>query len=110
VKKISYRKVLFILIMSFLYTVTAYLGLFNRIDKWIQDDILLHPQVLTGDVVVIGIDDNSLERLGPYNTWDRNVMASALWKLSEDPSSVPAVVAIDTLYSGTTDPAADANL
>jgi adenylate cyclase len=110
VKKISYRKVLFILIMSFLYTMAAYLGLFNRIDKWIQDDILLHPQALTGDVVVIGIDDNSLERLGPYNTWDRNVMASALWKLSEDPSSVPAVVAIDTLYSGTTDPAADANL
>ena len=64
-KKISYRKVLFILIMSFLYTMAAYLGLFNRIDKWIQDDSLLHPQTLTGEVVVIGIADNSLDPTTP---------------------------------------------
>ena len=88
----------------------AFLGTFNRLDKWIQDDILLRPQALTGDVVVIGIDDDSLERLGPYNTWDRSVMASALKSLSAAPQNLPAVVAIDTLYSGTTDPAADDSL
>jgi len=110
VKKISLRKAVFVLVMSLFYTLVAFLGLFNRIDKWIQDSILLRPQALTGDVVVIGIDDDSLERLGPYNTWDRNVMANALRALSSEPENMPSVVAIDTLYSGTTDPAADANL
>ena len=109
-KKTGLRKIIFIFVMSLLYTLVAYLGLFNRIDKWIQDSILLRPKALTGNVVVIGIDDDALERLGPYNTWDRNIMASALWQLSSDPENEPLVVAIDTLYAGTTDPAADSNL
>ncbi len=37
-------------------------------------------------------------------------MASALEALAADPDQRPAVVAIDTLYAGTTDPAADAHL
>ncbi len=108
--KSSIRKLLFIIILPLLFTVVAFLGAFNRLDKWIQDDILLRPQALTGDVIVIGIDDDSLERLGPYNTWDRNVMATALWSLSADSQNLPAVVAIDALYSGESDPIADNNL
>ncbi len=96
--------------LSALFTLTAYLGVYNRLDKWIQDSVLLRPQSLTGDVVVIGIDDASLEALGPYNTWDRNVMAKALGQLSTDPNNMPAVVAIDTLYTGETTPEADAGL
>ncbi|MBQ8031874.1 MAG: CHASE2 domain-containing protein, partial [Butyrivibrio sp.] len=94
----------FILVVSALFSITAYLGLYNRLDKWIQDSILLQPKALTGNVVVIGIDDDSIERIGAYNNWDRTVMASALKALSSDPENMPAVVAIDTLYSGETDP------
>ena len=109
-EKKSIKKLIFILAASAIFTLTAYFGLFNRLDKWIQDSVLLRPQALTGDVVVIGIDDESIEKLGPYNTWDRNVMARALRQLASDKDNMPAVVAIDTLYSGTTDPGADANL
>ena len=109
VKK-TYQKALIILAISLVYTLAAFLGMFNRIDKWIQDSVFQRPRAVSGDVVVIGIDDESLEELGAYNTWDRNNMANALWQLSADPDNMPAVVAIDTLYTGTTSPEADENL
>ena len=59
---------------------------------------------------MIGIDEKALETLGAYNTWDRSVMARALEALAADPDRLPAVVAIDTLYAGETDEAADARL
>lgn len=106
-KKKTTKTLCFILVVSALFSITAYFGLYNRLDKWIQDSILLQPKALTGNVVVIGIDDDSIERIGAYNNWDRTVMASALKALSSDPENMPAVVAIDTLYSGETDPSAD---
>ena len=66
--------------------------------------------VKAGDVVIIGITEEDFEALGPYNSWDRSVMASALEALASDPDNLPAVVAIDTLYAGTTDPSADQQL
>ncbi len=109
VKK-TYQKALIILAIALVYTLTAYLGLYNRIDKWIQDSVFQQPQAVSGDVIVIGIDDDSLERLGAYNNWDRNNMANALKALASDPENMPAVVAIDTLYASDTTPEADANL
>ncbi|WP_022768264.1 adenylate/guanylate cyclase domain-containing protein [Butyrivibrio sp. NC2007] len=101
VKK-TYQKALIILTIAFIYALVTYLGLFNRIDKWIQDYVFQQPKAVTGNVVVIGIDDDSLEELGAYNTWGRGNMAAALSELAQDKDNLPAVVAIDTLYTGTT--------
>ena len=101
---------LLFLVLSILYTYAIYYKVFNRADKWLQDALFQRPQAISGDVVVIGIDDESIEQLGPYSSWDRHVMASALEALASDPENMPSVVAIDTLYSGGTDPAADHHL
>ena len=97
-------------VLTVLYTLAVYFKVLNRVDKWVQDVVFQKPQAISGDVVIIGIDDESLEELGPYNSWDRHVMARALEALASDPSNLPAVVAIDTLYVGTTDPSADKHL
>ncbi|MCR5590152.1 MAG: adenylate/guanylate cyclase domain-containing protein [Lachnospiraceae bacterium] len=83
---------------------------FDSLDKRAMDSLYQQPRALPGDVIVIGIDDKALEELGPYNTWDRNIMASALEALAADPEKRPAAVAIDTLYTGTSDPQADSHL
>ena len=86
-------------------------GMLQTADKWTQDLLYQHAQVTSGDILVIGIDEDTLTRIGPYNTWDRSVMASALEMLASDPDKRPAVVAIDTLYSSTSsNPEADARL
>ena len=85
-------------------------GVLDRLDLWVQDAWFQQPKALDGEIIVIGIDEASLEQIGPYNTWDISVMASALEVLASDPANKPAVVAIDTLYAGESDAEADAEL
>ncbi|MBO4883219.1 MAG: adenylate/guanylate cyclase domain-containing protein [Lachnospiraceae bacterium] len=85
-------------------------GVLDRVDLWAQDSWFQSDKALDGEIIVIGIDDASLDELGPYNTWDRTYMAAALEKLAEDPDMKPAVVAIDTLYIEESTPEADERL
>ena len=91
-------------------TVLCATGLLRHIELWFCDELYQRPEAVPGDIVIIGIDENDLKELGPYNSWDRTVMASALEALASDPDNLPAVVAIDTLYSGYTNEEADRRL
>ena len=93
-----------------LLTAVAATGLWRSPDRWFQDELFQKVSVNSGDIVIIGIDEAALSELGPYYSWDRNVMASALEALASDPDKLPAVVAIDTLYSGETNEEADEHL
>ena len=109
-KRFKYKAILFAVIVSVAVTLLCNSGIFRRPDLWIQDALYQTPSAVPGDIVIIGIDDKAIQDLGPYNTWDRTVMASALEALGSDPENLPAVVAIDTLYKGESDPEADARL
>ena len=85
-------------------------GWLDKLDGMAQDALYQQPRAVDGEIILIGIDDKALEELGPYNSWDRTVMASALEALAKDPKHLPAVVAIDTLYTGETTKEADERL
>ena len=85
-------------------------GALSRVDRWMQDWLFQRPGVTSPDIIIIGIDEYAFEELGPYNTWDRNVMASALEALAADPENRPAAVAIDVLYTGRSTEQADERL
>lgn len=104
------KHIIYSLVGAALLTAVAGTGVWQRPDRWVQDELFQKEGVSSGDIVIIGIDEDALSDLGPYYSWDRNVMASALEALASDPDKLPAVVAIDTLYSGSTDEAADARL
>ena len=97
------------LLAALLMTVLA-AGPLRRVDKWMQDWLCQQPGVPSGDIVVIGIDEEAFSLIGPYSTWDRTVMAAALEALAADPENRPAVTAIDVLYAGRTSEAADRRL
>ena len=96
--------------IALLVTLLTASGIWERLDKWAQDALFQRSKATSGDIVIIGIDEETLAELGPYNSWDRTVMASALEALTADPDHLPAVTAIDVLYAGTTTPEADARL
>lgn len=104
------KHIIYSLAGAAILTVIAGTGVWQYPDRWVQDELFQKESATSGDIVIIGIDESALTDLGPYHSWDRNVMASALDALASDPDRLPAVVAIDTLYSGTTDPEADAHL
>ncbi|MER2026747.1 MAG: CHASE2 domain-containing protein [Lachnospiraceae bacterium] len=106
----KHRQFLYALIASAVVTAMIGAGFLRREDRWAQDWIFQRQGSTTTDIVIIGIDEEALEELGPYNTWDRNVMASALEALAADPDKKPAVTAIDVLYTGHTSMEADLRL
>ncbi|SFB82989.1 CHASE2 domain-containing protein [Butyrivibrio sp. YAB3001] len=110
-KRPKYRNfAILFFILTVLYTIAVYFKVVNRADKWLQDAFFQKPQAVSSEVVIIGIDDETIEKLGAYNTWDRHVMAKALEVLSSAPDNKPAVVAIDALYIGDTESEADEHL
>lgn len=106
----SNKKLIISVVGALVVTFLCGKGLFRRFDSWMQDALFQKRAYVPGDIVVIGIDETDFVKYGPYNSWDRNVMASLLDKLGEDPEHKPAVVVIDTLYASETDPEADAHL
>jgi serine phosphatase RsbU (regulator of sigma subunit) len=104
------KNLLYSLAASALITVIIAAGIFQRPDRWLQDMLFQHPGVSSRDIVIIGIDEAAFAELGPYHTWDRNVIAAALEALAADPDNKPAVTAIDVLYAGHSSEQADMRL
>ena len=98
------------LIFATLFTLLCALKVFRKPELWLDDKLYQKPVSLESDIVIIGIDDNDIKNFGPYNTWDRSVMAQVLEALASNPDSRPAVVAIDTMYSGSSTPEGDKRL
>ena len=104
------KQFLYALIASAAVTALIGAGILRRVDRWAQDWMFQQPGATSPEIVIIGIDEEALEELGPYQTWDRNVIASALEALAADPDKKPAVTAVDVLYAGHTSEQADTRL
>ena len=104
------RKYLIPLLAAAAVTALAAVGVLYRMDKWTQDWLFQQRGVPSRDIVLIGIDEETLSELGPYGPNYRSVMAFALEKLASDPEKLPAAVAIDVLYEGESGSQADEKL
>ena len=97
-------------ISALLVTLLIGSGSLLRMDKWTQDALYQRTHFTSTDIVIVGIDEKALQEIGPW-PWSRDVMADALCVLASDPEHMPAVVAVDILYSGDSAvPGADAYL
>lgn len=93
-------------------TAVIALGWLNAADNAVSDALYQRAGPASRDIVVVGIDQVSLDTLGPM-PWPRNYMAEAITFLNNaDPDARPAVIGIDVLYTGENrnDPVADAQL
>lgn len=108
-KDMNYKKVLGWLVLS---AALMLLFSFNTLEnlEWQTGDALYRsPGLISPDISVFGIDEETLIEFGPFQFWSRQIMADAISILNSDPDGwVPAVIAVDVLYSGySNDPAAD---
>ena len=105
-----WRKYVFPLITACLVLLFVSSPILKTADRWVQDYLYQRPGVPSGDIKIIEIDEKSLSEIGPYGPSYRAYMARALQVLAADPDNLPAVVAIDILYEGESDPAVDTSL
>ncbi len=95
-------------ILSALCAAAAMLGLLYYPDLMLSDALYQSPKALDRNIFVIGIDDRAIEDLGPYQSWERDIIATAIEALNADEACRPAAIGIDVLYIGETDPDYDA--
>lgn len=88
--------------LAFLYFGTAGFS-----DIGISDRLNQRETVTNKKIYIIAIDDKTLEKYGPVNTWSRNIPAQLVSVLSENPDAGPAVIGFDVIYSENADAQAD---
>lgn len=88
-------------------TLLAGSGLLDWADRTACDALYQRPSATDGKIVILGIDQKALETYGPFQEWCRDGIARTLDILNADPNGRPAVIGIDVLFSGGTDPQAD---
>ncbi len=84
-------------------------GVLLSFSNAINDTVYQRPQAPDERIVVIGIDNRSIEELGPW-PWDRSVIAQAIAYLNSDPQNAPAVIGLDVVFDATSNPTSDAEL
>ena len=98
------------LLVAVLMTAVAGLGFLSGTDGAVSDALYHQSAATDGEIVVIGMDQASLDALGPM-PWPRSYMADVVGLLNADPDTAPAVIGIDVLYVGeSSDPDGDAYL
>lgn len=85
----------------------TYIGTAGFIDIGISDRLNQRESVTNKKIYIIGIDDKTLERYGPVNTWSREVPAQLVSVLNGAGGVRPAVIGFDVIYSEEADREAD---
>ncbi len=93
-----------IFFLVFLMTVTNFI---SQIDYMLKDALYQIPRGVTSDIKIIGIDEKTLEELGPINTWSRQYYADLINMLNTYEDARPAVIGFDILFSGNVDEEGD---
>lgn len=86
-------------------------GILSPVNLFLADSLYQKPVALDGQIMLISIDQESLDALGPFGSWGRGRMAQVVEALNAQPEYAPAVIGIDVLFAGESDdPQADKRL
>ena len=88
-------------------TLLAGSGLLNHADWSVSDGWYQGRSAPEEDIVLVGIDQRALDEIGPYQEWGRDIITMVIEALNESEDCRPAVIAVDVLYVGETDPETD---
>lgn len=95
------------LLVCLLCGVLTFLGVytdgFKSIDKTAEDTLYHQADNIAGNIKIIKIDDKTMNQLGDFSTWQRDVYAELVEKLCVSEEIRPAVIAFDMLFSSEKD-------
>ncbi|MEG1366988.1 MAG: adenylate/guanylate cyclase domain-containing protein [Oscillospiraceae bacterium] len=101
------KKLIISLLVALFFVALYFSRALLTVDNVLCDALYQEPQSLEGNIALIGIDQHTLEELGPFGTWTRKVMADAVSALNANPDARPVAIGIDAAFVGETSLAAD---
>ncbi len=88
--------------------VLTYTGAFASVDKKAEDILYHRAQGVDADIKIIKIDDATMNQMGDFSTWNRDIYAKLVEILCVSDDIHPAVIGFDVLFSSEKDAQADA--
>ena len=89
--------------------VTVFFNLLGTVDKTVEDYLYHHAGNVNANIKIIKIDDKTMNKMGDFSTWNRDVYTQLLEKLYVSEEVRPAVVGFDILFSSEKQSESDAN-
>ena len=86
----------------------TYASPFAKFEYWLGDGLFIREKPVDNRIKIIGIDEKSLQEMGPFAGWSRQQAADLLNAF--DPEHAPAVIAFDINYFGSRDEDGDTAL
>ena len=91
------------ILVCFLCGIIAFLlvftGVINTVDKTAEDVLYHRAGTMEGKIKIIKIDDKSMNKMGDFSTWNRDVWAELVNKLCVSDEVRPEVIGFDVLFS-----------
>lgn len=83
---------------------------FLNLDNRLTDNLYSRLRNVQSDVIIIGIDEQTLNEYGPFVSWSRDKVADLINFLYADPENEPLLVAFDIVFQGEGDEQIDQKL
>lgn len=101
------KRALTCLICGVIAFCAVFSGLFGVADKSAEDMLYHKPENVSSKIRIIKIDDRTMNKLGDFSLWDRDVYAELVETLCISEEVRPAVIGFDILFSSTKDTESD---
>jgi len=85
-------------ILTLTIGILTYFNLLYSVDSYLTDSLYNRKLKTTDEIIIIGVDDKTLETYGNFSLWGREKCAKLLEILYGDEDNAPSVVGIDFLF------------
>lgn len=89
-----------ILLVLFAICITL-IRLPEELETMTEDRLYQQPGAIPKEIKIIGIDEATLNELGPYSEWGRSLFVMLIEILNSDRNARPKVIGIDVIFTGT---------
>lgn len=93
------KKILSAVIAALLTFGAIFTGVFDAVDKSAEDRLYHHAGNINGKIKIIKIDDRTMNQMGDFSGWTRDVYADLVETLCVSEDVRPAVIGFDVLFS-----------
>ncbi len=93
------KRIIICLLSGIIAFLLVFTGVIDTVDKSTEDVLYHRAGNMNGKIKIIKIDDKSMNKMGDFSTWNRDVWADLVEKLSVSDEIRPEVIGFDVLFS-----------
>lgn len=101
------KKLITCIFCGILAFVAVHTSVFGMVDKTVEDMLYHQPGKLSGNIKIIKIDDRTMNQMGDFSAWNRDVYAELMETICVSEEISPAVIGFDFLFSSRKEAASD---